>query len=261
MRFSIVYPTCHPGGYDLLADTLSTQIFDDFELLCVDDFPNRDPGMVKEYLEGFDIPVTYVGASKKPCFPELAYRLINAYNTGVLRSRGEYVIIYNDYQWIAPTILGHLDGYLELYPDACVSGIGCLYSDNNDVKDFTQPISIWEKPWHGSPKDNGYTFLDSWIPLEFELFFSAIPYSLLEKMNGFPECYDHSPVHQVESFMNLARSFHAPLRVDRELRSDLINHRYWEPVEQWHLSRSEPPGSRTFIPRANTFDLTSRSDR
>ena len=85
-KLSIIYITYRPGGMDVLCNSLKRQTYKDYELIVVDDYPNRD---LKEYFDGNGIPITYYGPSKEKHYKDTPFGQVNAFNTGILKATGE----------------------------------------------------------------------------------------------------------------------------------------------------------------------------
>lgn len=254
MEFSIVYITYRPGGFDILADSLENQTLKDYELIVVDDYPVDRRGKVRRYLEERGIPVAYVGPSKPKCFPELAANVINAMNTGFLLSTKEVVIILNDYIWLAPDWLEKMANAYLFKGNYCVILGGQMWA-NEKPRDNQGIISIWERPWQGSPEKNGCQRSFLWMPTGLELSCSAFPWSLLVAINGFPECLDAYMANPLELMIKNIELANGKFYVDQENITQMINHRTWQPPELWHQSKRVPTNSTDYIERENCFNL------
>jgi len=257
MKISIVYLTYRPGGYDILVDSLRNQTFQDYELIVVDEMVERRD-TVKDYLLENAINVSSIGPSKPKCFPELAYNLINAYNTGILLSRGDYVMILNDYAWLPPRALESWMHYEVLLKAGIpLTGTACLYKYRKPRK-MEGELSVFDTFWQGHPAMKGLIAYQIWTPEVFELFYSMIPYETLVKINSFPECFDYSPANQVTPFIDKVKSEGLTLGCVAEVRCHMIDHRGWgegESAGLWHLGKLESGGSKKLILRENTFNL------
>lgn len=258
-KFSVIYLTYRPGGYDMLADGLAHQTCQDYELICVDERVDLHDAR-RKYLLDHNVKVGAISQAKKKCFPETAFNLINAYNTGVLLSRGEYIIIMNDFTWLPSDALARFaDTYTDLDPYITVISGSADYSLTERrprLGYINDPITVWDKPWYGNPEANGYAHGDIWTGDPMELFYTCFPYSLLVRMNGFPECYDNHKANQVVP--TYEKILHAEGKVtnDRENLCFMIHCREWG-GGLWHQSKKESRGNTTLNIRENTFDLKS----
>ncbi len=245
--------TYRPGGFDILADSLKNQTMKNYELIIVDDYPIDRKDIVKRYLEGKGIPVAYVGPSKPKCFPELPFNVFNAMNTGLLLSTKEVVVILQDYQWLPPDCLEKFAQRYDLFKDNyCVVLPGQMWEQPRP-RDNEGLISIWSQPWKGSPEENGCQKSFIWVPEGWEFACIAYPWSVVAKMNGFPECLDAFAAHPLEPFVMKLEAAGGKPYVDKGNFLQMINHREWLPLEMWHQAKRT--GSAVYIERENCFDL------
>lgn len=278
MRPTILWYSYRPGGIDVLCDSLRRQTHQDYELIMVDDLVERKKDVL-EYLDFNGITPAYLGPSKKKCFPEIAYNCTNALNTGILKSTGDPLIVVTDYIWLPPKTIERFCSFEEKYKKKyCITIPGRMW--DKEPHDLTQPISVFDKEWKGTPSLNGCKFLYEWIPEKWEMSCSAIPYEVYVETNGCPECWDYCTsligdidkkyiegqitkeegIEQAIPILNDAFFFHervgAHYYVDRENVCEMINHRDW-PSETgvWHATKQKPQGSTEFIKRENTFNL------
>lgn len=251
MLISVIGLTYRPGGFDVLADGLQRQTHQDYELICVDEVVSRR-GVVFNYLQRRGVKVSHVVPSKRKCFPELPFNLINAYNTGLLLSTGEVVVILNDYTWLPPNCLEQFAKQAErLRSKTCISGVAEVYVGRGP-EDLNGNISVWSKHWNGSPEDNEHVWAFDWVPTVFELFYSAFSYDLLQEINGFPECYDYHPANQINPLMKKVREVGGGFYVDIDNVCCMVEHRRWGgPL--WHQAQKKGMG--TLVERENCFDL------
>lgn len=267
-KFSIIYLTYRPGGYDLLADGLANQTCQDYELICVDEI-TQFKEVRDSYLRGRGVNLSAIIPSKKPCFPGMAYNLINAYNTGVMMSKGDYIIIMNDYTWLPPDALAKWEAREDdLNKDEAISGVGVIVHTSPPFA-YNNPITPWEegsavKAIRGIYKYDpliGRSNSSMWIPKVFEMFYSIFSYDLLVKMNGFRECYDYSFSNQINPVIETVRSLGGKVSVDENNRIYMVEHRRFEfdsNQPAWHLSKMPKMGTRdTLIDEPNCFDLKS----
>jgi len=249
MMLSVVYLTYRPGGYDMLADGLKDQTHTDYELICIDEVTERHDIVVK-YLEGKDIPISHVSPSKPKCFPELPFNLINAYNTGVLLSTGDVVILLNDYTWLPPDSLERIANRVDELGDMTAISNAAYYFSCEKGECVDHPISVWEKHWVGCPPKDGWGEL--WVGNPFELFYAAFPYTLLLETNGFSECYDYHMGNQIVPVVNKVREVNGKLYNDVENIAYHAGHREWG-GSLWHQAKK--PGQGVLIQRENCFNL------
>lgn len=262
MRVSILFYTYRPGSIDILCDSLKHQTHTDYELIIVDDYIDPKTGLsrkkvVDEYLNKNGIYPAYNGPSKKPCFPELAYKALNSINTGLLMSTGDPIIILTDYIWMHPTAIEQFCAFEDKYKEkTCITSIGKMYE--KEPYDLFNPISVWKQEWDGHPLNNGAKYLYTWTPEKFELSFAALPWSVIEATNGWPEALDCMTSYteaQLNDFFFFHEKIGAKYYVAKDIVCEMINHRDWMPLEVWHATKQIPKGSTELVWRPNCFDL------
>lgn len=254
MKFSIIYPTYRPGSFDMLVDSLKNQTHQDYELLIIDDFESDRIGLIDDFMHENGIKPQFIGRSKPKCFKDTEYNLTNAWNTGILASTGDVILIMGDYTWLPPTLLESFAMHKQQFDDNwCISAVADFYNHipPEMIGDLTDPISIWKNNWSGSMKDNGFSDNHPWVGEPFELFCSAIPYSVLVETNGFPEWWDHC-LDQIAPFLKLSFSVCGGFYVDHSIVCEMVNHKNFSPASLWSISESGKPKN------TNCFDLKTR---
>lgn len=258
IKLSVVYLTIRPGGIDLLAESLRTQI-PNYELIVVDGYPGRvRRGKAQEYLLERGVNLTHYVEPKPKSFPKTVTNFANAMNTGAMLASSGYVITLHDFSYLPPGSMAQWEVSRQEAPRRCLlSGIGLVRESPEPDKE--EDISVWD----GEPLSNLLYETEEWVPGEFELFYSGYPMEFLEVINGFDERADK--VHMNWTYLSVveqARIQKYTLKVDRRLRSFMANHRKW-PGEQktWYpASMTEPPRhlARWFTVSPNPFDFSAR---
>ena len=251
MKFSIIYPTYRPGSFDMLVDGLKNQTHQDYELIIVDDFKEDRMQLIDDYMVENGIETRFIGRSKPKCFPKTTYNLINAWNTGILASTGDIILIMGDYTWFPPTQLESFAGHRTNFKhNWCISAVADMYQHipPGIIGDMTNPISIWNTDWKGSMKDNGFSDNNTWIGSPFELFCSAIPYSVLLETNGFSEWWDNC-LDQVSPFVKAAHDICEGFYVDQNIICEMVDHKQFTPKSLWSVTESGKKNN------TNCFDL------
>lgn len=245
-KLSVIYTTFRAGSIDMLCDSLVHQHGIDYELIVVDDYSIDRLNRVSEYLVEHGIPVRYVGRSKAKCFPDTAHGLINAWNTGILQSTGEFLVFMQDYTWLPENSLA---AWLKYIGDSkAVSGIAHYYkAEPSAAKDLQGDLSIWKQHWKGAVGLSGWMDCDRWIGNPFEMFYFGVSYEMLKNINGFPECYDYN-AEQVMPFLELLKRHGYEYVVDTGIVCEMVNHR------GWFSSMATKPSSKLVV-RDNCFNL------
>jgi len=264
IELSIIYLTYRPGGFDILADSLANQTYQDYELIVVDNYaselgrPDRS-SEVKRYLKKRGIKLSYLGPSKPKCFPQLPSGVMNAMNTGLLLSTKEVVIILTDYIWLPPDWLEKIAGHADLLRQNHCIVLGGQMWENQKPRNNEGTISVWEREWQGSPEENGCRKSFFWMPEAWEFSCTALPWALVEAINGFPEYLDAHMAHALDPIVERMQSTGGKAYVDKENITHIIDHRGWQPAELWHQAKRRRAEA-SVVPRENCFDL-KRHDR
>ena len=260
MKISVIYITYRPGGFDMLANSFKYQTVQDYELIIIDDYEKRKPEQVKTFLEENEVYASYVGPSKEECFPELPHKVITAINTGILLSTGDVIVLMTDYTWLHKDSLERFVRCEDkLKKGCCISSI-CHYwgQPPQDIKlNLEGQMTIFEDLWKGSPEENRWRSPSWWIPEFWESFYSAIPWSILEKTNGPRESYQYSPCAWFERFLKDVGEVGGSFYVDKKNICEMVEHRNLKPAWLWHNAKWHPEDPSLFIDRENCFDLKS----
>jgi glycosyltransferase involved in cell wall biosynthesis len=105
MLISIVYVTKRPGGYDILFNCLKNQVYQNYELIIVDDVLDERKDKILEYAKELGIKLKITTKSKKKTFADTKFGIANALNTGYMLSKGHLVLTLMDYAWIPDGLL------------------------------------------------------------------------------------------------------------------------------------------------------------
>ena len=99
---SIVYTTKHPGSYDLLLTSLSSQSSSAYELICIDESAALRIEEIKRRARVMRVQLAAVLPGKPvETSKRRRYKLFSAYNTGLLASRGAIITMLNDYSYLS----------------------------------------------------------------------------------------------------------------------------------------------------------------
>lgn len=272
-KFSIVFPTYRPGSMDLLFTSLSKQTYKNFELILVDDYPQRTNNKQDfynnllnnekpKYLKFHDPP-------KPDCFNNF-YKFGNTVNTGIIEAiksdfNADIIIFLQDYTYLSPTQLEKWNNAfnktvqsvdqidLTNKLDTIITGTATIFSTPNPTK-WKDSFSIWDNNITNSIlKINSeeefrslenFKYLQQWTPAEYEGFYTGIPKDIIIRLNALDENIEY-PSEQVNEFFERAKIAGYKLTVNRELNCYMMDHRSWHPPDitddyLWHFVRFEP---------------------
>lgn len=237
-KLTLCFFTYRPGGFDILADSLKRQTYKNYELIVIDDYPNRN---LKSWLEEQNIPVAYYGPMKEKVLKDTTYSQANIMNTALLYATGDIFIICNDYQWLPPNSFERWNNYYNAIGLSCLVSACCIeYWCNNPS--LIGDISVWEQPFSSS-KFMELPIKQTQIPIEFETFYTAIPTQYLLDINGFDERADYWCVFFYQSIKAQAKLNGLFTMVDREHFVKAIDHRPWTIGDSklWYITRTGGP--------------------
>ncbi|HPE06191.1 MAG TPA: glycosyltransferase family A protein [Smithellaceae bacterium] len=263
---SVIYPTNRLGGFDILINCLKNQTFKDWELIVVDDLPNRN---LEELIKETGIPISYYGKSKEKHYTDTPYPFSNVFNTGLLKSSGDIAVFLQDYIWIPPESLARWDTLYRKSRDMLVTAIGkeisyhgmfnpgheSIFEPKFDGwKTFTEPDSgRFERTAFTTPgyrdglfipgrelitRTNKTIFTTEFDPvtapgmeLPYEFFYGAFPMEFFEDINGFDERCDYKGdfTHRVVVYQAMKRGY--KFMVDLENYCYYVDHKRWKTKE------------------------------
>ena len=236
-KLSLIYFSYRPGGFDILAHSLTNQDYKNYELIVIDDYPGRN---LRGYLEEKGIPVTYYGPMKTKTLKDTTYNQCNVLNTALLYATGDIFIICNDYTWLPPDSLDRWNRFFNEH------GLNCVVSACANEHECRNPsiigdVTVWEPPFTGSFSRFGR--VSKWIPEEFETFYTAIPTKYLVDINGFDERGDAWCVFFHSSILAQAKLNDMKVMVDSSHFVEHINHRPWSigGSRLWYIVRTGGP--------------------
>lgn len=247
-QISLIYITNRPGSIDMLRSSLEQDV--DYELIIVDDYKIDRVDKIKNYLKDTNVDIRYIGKSKEKCFPDTSQGQTNAWNTGIMKSTGKFLVFMQDYTLLPKNSLRKWLKYVN--DKKAVSGVARYFNDCKfKRKDTDNEMSLWDKHWVGTPEDNGINNYHIWKADKFEMFYFGVGYKLLEDINGFSECYDNSP-DPVTPFMEIiSKTKKYEYIVDESISCDMLNHRVWGDIFS-SIGHTQPS---KLIKRDNCFNI------
>jgi hypothetical protein len=168
------------------------QTFTDFEWVLVDALYDVRRAAVRRFVE--NVPLIHLPEPQKRA--ENVWNLCAAYNEGIRRCSGEYILSYQDYIWLPGTGIEKL---LDLADDrTAVIGVGHKAEKPDKAVNPRGLITIFEEPYSDRPK--GISELDTRIDGRqevvetnysfFELNYAIAPRRFYWDAGGLPEEFD-----------------------------------------------------------------------
>lgn len=243
MKISIVYITKRPGGYDILFNSLNQQLYQNYELIIVDDIIDDRKELIENYAKEKNIfdKIVYLGKSKEKTFPDTKFNISNALNTGYIQTTGDIVLTLMDYAWIPTNLLMSINIFYNKYPNNLLAFREIFYEtkdvDKNKLFD-NKTITIFEKEIDEEPKNNYNIILkvnpkldrrsekSNYVPFNYwELFCSAIPRDILVKLNGIDEKLDYGDDFHEKNISLRARELGCKIFLDVKNVVQQVEHR------------------------------------
>jgi len=229
---SFVYLSNRPGSIDLLSLSFHKQQ-GDYELVIVDGFPGRiERGVAIDFLRGLDIKLGWYGLPKKHPYPGSVTGFANAMNTGVLHSRGDYVVFVHDYMLLPGPFVRRWEEVIRRSDGRTLThGIGFVYTAPKPEG----PYDIWTwvlVPGSGLPM----TIQREWIPSQFDAGYFGAPMSFFEEGNGVDEHADSCPQWTLNSLLAQVKANGYRTEIDTTMITHMIDH------QEWHEGYVPPVG-------------------
>lgn len=136
VKVSVILPSYRIGGLDVSFPGLGNQTFKDYEVIFVDALHTRRRQLVAEYAEKKGVPLIHI-PPKKDTLPLHAPN--NFENTGLLKSSGELIIMFGDYQYPPPNWIEHHWQMYQQHKNTIVMGSLDIY-DHPPLKDGINEI-------------------------------------------------------------------------------------------------------------------------
>ena len=258
---SLCMPTIRPGGIDLFVNSFIGMEREDFELIVIDDSPNRfERGTVPKYLESKGITNFVYSKSKPKQYLDSFCGLANAMNTAVILASGDYIVFLSDYSFLPNGWLQSWENIRLHYGDkTLVSGGGIVYACPKPPN--PGDINTWEGTdltW------NCIVPIFPWVAKEFETFYFGAPLQFLLDTNGVDERADYDHTWSLASQVWQAKKLGYNLEVVQNVCCHIVDHRSWDSENEpnpngrdglWRMKGYSIEQPQWEVPSKNMFDI------
>jgi glycosyltransferase involved in cell wall biosynthesis len=193
MEVSVLYVTNRLGGIDVLKGNLERQTFQDFEVVMVDG-QLRDMTLLTSFLVRLGSRLRQF--AEPPRKDGTLTNIWAAYNKGLSKCQGKYVVFLQDYIWIPPGGIGRFVRCQERQR-GFYTGVGNV--GEGPEKTVDGALTIWGYPYYGPPErirwqDPRIGAWDGQVvkvdPDMWENNWACAPRSALLELGGFDEEFD-----------------------------------------------------------------------
>lgn len=192
---SVVTVTNREGFWNIMADNLSEQSYDNFEWIIVDDYKDNRSEIASKYAKKYHLDIKYIHGDKATGKYKKRVGLSRANNTGWQNAKGELLVYIQDFILIPETGIEHLVDLYRHHPNSLLAPTDKGYS-------FTEPDFKNKEDWFNGKTDiiknitysnirNVYVGIrKTENPFDFEMNYAGIPRHIVESMNGWYELMD-----------------------------------------------------------------------
>jgi len=190
---SIITPTIRRGWWNIMAHNIANQTYKNIEWIIVDDYPENREKLANDYAKKYGLNIKYLRS--KPHKVKRTYGLVNANNTGWKASKGEMIIMLQDF------ILMPIDGVEQIvytskkYPNSLIATVDTLF-ESKVKPDITKddwfdgdvyPLGNFLKQ-NVRIQNQGIRSTNN--PMDFEQNYGAIPKHIVDELGGWYEFMD-----------------------------------------------------------------------
>jgi len=193
IKVSIVSPTNRRGFWNIMANNIANQTYKNIEWVIVDDYKQNREETAKEYAKKYKIDIKYYRG--KPRKVKRTYGLVNANNTGLLHSRGQLLVILQDFILMPESGVEQLVLLHKLNPNALIAPCDEYYAPkikpNTESEDwFDGELDVQGEFMRGNIRLKNEGVRESTNPYEFEQNYCAVPKAIAQDLGGWIEAFD-----------------------------------------------------------------------
>lgn len=194
VKLTVFTPTIRSGFWNLMAENLSKQTYQNFEWLIVDDYPEDRQHLADKYAKKYNLTIRYMRG--KLDRSKYNYALIQADNQAIFAAQGKLIVWLQDFILLPYEGLARLAKLHTRYPDCLIAPVDRYYRMK------VKPNLENKEDWFEGNTDVIGGFLRKNIrikrevirytnsPYDFEMNIGAIPTAIARKLNGLWEFQD-----------------------------------------------------------------------
>lgn len=229
-KVSIITPTIRTGFWNLMAHNLSSQTYQNFEWIIIDDHKDNREDIATKYAKKYGIKIIYKRGKPNN---KRNYGLSSANNIGWKAASGDLWVRLDDFVLLPQDGLERLVDLHRRWPDALIAPV-------DEYRKMKVKPKVGEEDWFDGETDVAGDFIRQNIriglgelrfsdnPYDFELNFGAIPMRVLDRLNGFWEFYDEGLGYDNTEIALRAMETGSPLIIDERLRAVCLD--LWEHI-------------------------------
>lgn len=230
---SIITPTVREGWWNIMAHNIANQTYKNIEWIIVDDHPDNRAKTASKYAQKYDLNIKYVRGKKRAV--KRTYGLVNANNTGFQESKGELLVILQDFIIMPERGIEMMVQVYRRNPDALIAPTDHMYKSKYepDIESedwFSGKTDVKGELIWKSVRILGEGMRKSDSPYEFEQNYCGIPRHIAQDLNGWYEYYDSGLGFDNTDFARRALERGFRIIVDDTNVCYGIDH--WEPLKK-----------------------------
>lgn len=232
IKVSIITPTNRKGFWNIMANNLAKQSYQNFEWIIVDDYPEDRKHLAEAYAAGHNLDIKYLRGKDRAT--KRRYGLVNANNTGLQAATGELLVILQDFILIEDNAIEQLVDLHRRNPNAILAPVDRYYKPKikPDIESedwFNGELDVIGDFIWQNPRITNQGLRESQNPFEFEQNYGAIPKKIADALGGWYEFYDFGLGYDNTSMAFRALTAGYKLIVDETNIATCIDH--WEALK------------------------------
>jgi len=193
IKVSIVTPTIRKGFWNIMANNIATQTYKNVEWLIIDDYEQNREALAKEYANQYKLDIKYLrGKSRKV---KRTYGLVNANNTGLIHSKGQLIVILQDFVLMPKDGVEQLVVLHKMHPNALLAPCDMyrapkIKPDIESEDWFHGELDVEGEFIRANVRNKNEGIRNSDLPFEFEQNYGAVPRAIAQDLGGWIEAFD-----------------------------------------------------------------------